>query len=143
MSSDFSPSALAKEALELWEGNAPAWDDTMRDDGNDYWTILEKPVLQRFAEVKVGDAALDLATGNGLVARWLIENGASSVHATDGSQNMVHLASKRTSDWAITRGSEYAKEIKYDVLNLVDHDQIDEFVLKTSESKVGHVTLVR
>lgn len=111
----------------------------MREDGNDYWTILEMPVLQRFAEVKEGDAALDLATGNGLVARWLIENGASTVHATDGSPAMVYLASKRTSDWATARGSQYESRVTFDLLNLVDHDQIDEFVRQRSESKVGPV----
>jgi len=38
--------------------------------------------------------ALELATGNGLVARWLVDNGAS-VLATDVNEEMLEVARRR------------------------------------------------
>ncbi|KAK5062707.1 hypothetical protein LTR84_004781 [Exophiala bonariae] len=128
-------SAIAKSALEFWDANAPVWDDVMREDGNDYWTVLEMPALQRMAEVKPGDSALDLATGNGLVARWLVENGASTVSATDGSSAMLQYAIKRTSDWATARGPQHEDSITFKTLNVVDRDQVNLFVQEVSEYK--------
>lgn len=137
MSGNPLSNAIAKNALELWDANAPFWDEVMRDDGNDYWTVLEKPALQRMAEVKRGDSALDLATGNGLVARWLVESGASTVSATDGSSVMIHHATKRTSDWAAARGIQHENAITFEHLDVVDHDQINRFVQGVSERKVS------
>jgi 2-polyprenyl-3-methyl-5-hydroxy-6-metoxy-1,4-benzoquinol methylase len=137
MSGNPSSAAIAKNALEFWDANAPIWDDVMRDNGNDYWTVLEMPALQRMAEVKPGDSALDLATGNGLVARWLAENGASEVSATDGSSAMLLHATKRTSDWATARGPQPENRITFKTLNVVDRDQVNLFVQEVSGYKVG------
>lgn len=137
MSENLSQGALAKQALRLWETNAQFWDDAMGDGGNDYWTALEMPTLRQMAELKEGDNALDLATGNGLVARWLAEEGASTVLAADGSMSMVDYALKRTSEWARAHGNRYEGKVTFEHLNLVDHDQIDQFVRKQSEAKVS------
>ena len=81
--------------LDSWEANAAHWDQAMGDEGNNYWQQLELPYLKQLAPVTPGCKALDLATGNGLVARWLASEGASVV-ATDGSKNMLDLAKQRT-----------------------------------------------
>lgn len=137
MSEDYSQGALAKQALEVWDTNAQCWDDTMRDGGNDYWAALEMPALRQMAELKDGDTALDLATGNGLVARWLVEEGSSTVLATDGSITMIDYALKRTSEWAKADGNQFEGRVMFEHLNLVDHGQIDRFVRKECETTVS------
>jgi len=132
------PGALAKQALEFWDTNASYWDDTMRDSGNDSWTILEMPTLRQMAELKDGDCSLDLATGNGLVARWLIEEGSSDVLATDGSEPMIHHAVRRTSEWVAAHRKKYENKITFEKLNLVDSDEMELFVQKQSEMKVSY-----
>jgi SAM-dependent methyltransferase len=85
---------LSTKALAAWETIAGYWDRTISRDGNNYWQRLQEPCLARFLpEARVrGCRALDLATGNGLVARWLVARGARRVLATDGSENMIRIA---------------------------------------------------
>lgn len=71
------------------------WDESIGKDGNKYWRILQEPSLGRLLGDRLRDPALggkvkalDLATGNGLCARWLAAQGAD-VLATDGSENML------------------------------------------------------
>ncbi|KAL7809689.1 S-adenosyl-L-methionine-dependent methyltransferase [Trichoderma aethiopicum] len=93
-----SASNLAKEALSTWETNAEFWDSGIGETGNKYWKQLQRPSLERLLgptlSKKSGRSALELATGNGLCARWLADNGASSIIATDGTFGMLEQASK-------------------------------------------------
>ncbi|KAK4240092.1 ribosomal protein L11 methyltransferase [Achaetomium macrosporum] len=90
------PASLSANALESWETNAEYWDAAITKAGNKYWRRLQEPCLTRLLgptlRTTAGCRALDLATGNGLCARWLARNGASSVLATDGSYEMLRLA---------------------------------------------------
>jgi 2-polyprenyl-3-methyl-5-hydroxy-6-metoxy-1,4-benzoquinol methylase len=83
-------------AVASWEANAAHWDSTITADGNKYWRRLQEPSLTRLLTPSLtksgGCKALDLATGNGLCARWLARSGARSVLATDASENMLALA---------------------------------------------------
>lgn len=104
---------MYEKSLDVWSTLAPEWDVGMGRDGNVFWERLEKPVLERFlAEKKAtkgGEAvqAIDISTGNGLTARWLVsylsgtgeyggkgddESGPVEVTATDGSDEMLTLA---------------------------------------------------
>lgn len=94
-----SAPALAGDALSRWETCATFWDETIGRDGNKYWKVLQEPCLGRLLGghlAKPAAAALELATGNGLCARWLADRGAS-VLATDGSSNMLELAKSHMS----------------------------------------------
>lgn len=82
------------DALAAWEANASFWDSVIGSTGNDYYRVLELPVLDRMVQVKKDERALDLATGNGLVAHWLAQAGAKVI-ATDGSRKMLELAEMR------------------------------------------------
>ncbi|KAH0491140.1 hypothetical protein TgHK011_002582 [Trichoderma gracile] len=96
-----SASNLAKEALSTWETNAEFWDSGIGQTGNIYWKQLQKPSLERLLGPNLSKkscSALELATGNGLCARWLADNGASSVIATDGTFGMLEQAKKYMSD---------------------------------------------
>lgn len=110
--------SINENALDVWSTIAPEWDAGMGRDGNVFWEVLEKPTLERFlAEKKAtkdGEAvqALDISTGNGLTARWLVSylsgtgeyggadavetKGPVDVTATDGSDVML----SRARNWA-------------------------------------------
>lgn len=88
---------LCQEALSLWETNAELWNSDIGEHGNKYWKRLQEPSLRRLLGPSLGKpscAALELASGNGLCARWLADNGAASVIATDGTFNMLEQAKK-------------------------------------------------
>ncbi|KAK4120101.1 S-adenosyl-L-methionine-dependent methyltransferase [Parathielavia appendiculata] len=90
--------SLSTRAVSSWEANASYWDATITREGNKYWRRLQEPCLGRLLGSTLenglhgGCKALDLATGNGLCARWLARHGARSVLATDASENMLALA---------------------------------------------------
>ncbi|AEO61384.1 hypothetical protein MYCTH_2311484, partial [Thermothelomyces thermophilus ATCC 42464] len=97
-----STSSLSSRAIASWEANAAYWDSTITKQGNKYWRRLQEPSLTRLLKLTLSSSspcrALDLATGNGLCARWLVRNGATSVLATDASENMLALARAHCED---------------------------------------------
>ena len=90
---------LSSEVVATWDEIATFWDDGIGRDGNKYWRRLQEPSLARLVGDKLSAAsvtgtpcrALDLATGNRLVARWLAAKGAD-VLATDGADAMLEIA---------------------------------------------------
>ena len=83
--------------LTTWTANAAFWDSYMGTHGNHFVNRLELPSLSSLLSPLPGEHALDLATGNGLIARWLQEKGCV-VSASDGSAEMVKLARERVGD---------------------------------------------
>ncbi|KAK3291542.1 S-adenosyl-L-methionine-dependent methyltransferase [Chaetomium fimeti] len=94
-------SSLSARAVASWEDNAAYWDSSITKHGNKYWKRLQEPSLARLIGPSSSPnqkpdpnreyRALELATGNGLCARWLAHRGAS-VLATDACENMLALA---------------------------------------------------
>lgn len=103
-----------------WEDLAASWDEGMGDEGNQYFSALELPALKRLVNIRPESRALDLATGNGLVARWLAQEGAS-VLATDGSRAMLERARARTAIW-YERGQLSEEKIAFDLLDVTDNE---------------------
>lgn len=103
-----------------WIDNAEFWDTNIGLHGNKYWQQLQKPSLERLVPIQPGCKALDLATGNGLVARWLASKGASVV-ASDGSEEMLKHASRRSSP-------EEADRISYRKLDVTLPEAFEEFL---------------
>ncbi|KAI0407833.1 S-adenosyl-L-methionine-dependent methyltransferase [Xylaria palmicola] len=89
-------SSMHEESVAAWRQNAAYWDNGIGQDGNKYWNRLQRPALERMIEFQSEPKTrvLELATGNGLVARWLADKGAS-VLATDVSPEMLELAARR------------------------------------------------
>ena len=87
---------LADEALSKWEAIADYWDTRIGPGGNKYWRLLQEPCLRRMLSEQLAWKpflrALDLATGNGLCARWLKAEGVGEVVAADGSASMLETA---------------------------------------------------
>ena len=115
------------QALAAWENHARSWDATMGDDGNDYFSVLELPALKRMISGQKQGRALDLATGNGLVARWLAQEGFSVV-ATDGATAMLEHAKGRTAAWYEKGMLDKERPILFELLDVTNKDQWARFI---------------
>lgn len=121
---------LKNSILGPWEDFASDWDEGMGDKGNDYFRFLELPILEKLVERPEGCRALDLATGNGLVARWLAQK-AASVIATDGALSMLDRAKARTDS------SIYGGKIHYCCLDVTDQASWDSFIADNTDLVVS------
>jgi 2-polyprenyl-3-methyl-5-hydroxy-6-metoxy-1,4-benzoquinol methylase len=119
-------------ALEAWEANAQFWDTGMGATGNDYYNYVELPALRRMTDVKQGDRALDLATGNGLVAHWLAKAGAEVI-ATDGSKAMLERAEARGKELQVTADGTKSV-VEYRLLDVTDASMWEEFIASEGSS---------
>jgi len=88
---DTNPNQFTKN---VWDANAEAWDSHMGDEGNDFFNILQWPVLESFLDVQPDSNILDIACGNGLTSRRLAALGAN-VTAFDFSANLIEKAKAR------------------------------------------------
>lgn len=91
MDESFDPN---QESRAAWEANAKAWDARMGDEGNDFFNLLQWPVIVSFLDPQPADRILDAACGNGLTSRKLAGFG-STVTAFDFSTEMIRLAQSR------------------------------------------------
>ena len=82
------------ESHDAWDANAEFWDARMGDDGNDFFNLLQWPVIVPFLDHQPADRILDIACGNGLTSRKLAELGAT-VTAFDFSAELIKLAQSR------------------------------------------------
>ena len=85
------PNQFSREA---WDANAEHWDSRMGDDGNDFFQILQWPVIVSFLDPQPNSHILDIACGNGLTSRKLAQLGAK-VTAFDFSSELIRLAETR------------------------------------------------
>ena len=81
------------ETHTAWDANASFWDATMGE-GNDFVNLLQWPAILRLLDPQPGQRILDIATGNGLIARRLADLGAQ-VTAFDFSAELIALAGRR------------------------------------------------
>lgn len=86
--------ALNEEGRQLWDAKAAFWDDLHGDEGNAFHQRLVAPALEGLLELQPGERVLDVACGNGVVARRLAELGAQ-VTATDFSAALIAAAQAR------------------------------------------------
>jgi SAM-dependent methyltransferase len=78
------------ETRNAWNANAAFWDQKVGE-GNDFFNILQWPAILRLLDPQEGQHILDIATGNGLLARRLDALGAW-VTAFDFSAELIRLA---------------------------------------------------
>ena len=79
---------------DAWDANAEIWDARMGDEGNDFFRILQWPIISSFLDIQPDSHILDIACGNGLTSRKLAELGAT-VTAFDFSSELIKLAQAR------------------------------------------------
>lgn len=105
---------LNEEVREIWNRNAAFWDAHMAD-GNDFQRELVAPATERLLELHGGEDILEIAGGNGVMARRLVELGAH-ILATDFSEDMIEHARKR---------GDFAGKIQFMVLDATDPAQLE------------------
>ena len=99
---------------DAWDANADVWDAKMGDEGNDFFNILQWPVLASFLDVQPDSNILDIACGNGLTSRLLAALGAN-VTAFDFSANLIEKAKSRSNP---------ENRISYHVVDATDESQL-------------------
>ena len=118
--------SLAETNLKAWSEIADYWDDTVGD-GNDMYQELVLPVIEDLASVKPGQSVLDLATGNGIVARRLASLGGI-VLATDGCATLLDKARMRTN-----AAGEGDLNITYQQLDVTKSTDFESLLVKNPE----------
>jgi SAM-dependent methyltransferase len=88
-------SRLAQETAQIWNRKAAFWDGLMGADGNEFYRAVVRPAQNRLLALQWNEVVLDVACGNGLVAREL-SRVASRVIACDISAEMIELARARS-----------------------------------------------
>lgn len=101
VNADAASTALANRTREIWELNAPFWDERMGD-GDDFQQDLVVPAVEGLLGVQEGTSILDVACGNGAFARRLADQGAEVV-ACDFAETFITLARGRDSRRAEAR----------------------------------------
>ena len=104
------------ESHDAWDANAEFWDARMGDDGNDFFNLLQWPVIVPFLDPQPADRILDIACGNGLTSRKLAELGAT-VTAFDFSAELIKLAQSRQNP---------GERITYHILDASDENALLE-----------------
>jgi 2-polyprenyl-3-methyl-5-hydroxy-6-metoxy-1,4-benzoquinol methylase len=132
---------LNEETRDAWNANAQVWDEKMKDEGNDFFNVLCWPVLASFLDASTGLSAslqpdahiLDIACGNGLTTRKLVEMGAAHVTAFDFSANLINFAKKRT--------AEYASRITFSVIDATDEEQLHSLGEAKFDAAISNMAL--
>jgi 2-polyprenyl-3-methyl-5-hydroxy-6-metoxy-1,4-benzoquinol methylase len=85
---------LTDETRAIWDAKADFWDERMGE-GNAFQQTLVGPATERLLALREGERVLEIACGNGQMARRMATLGATVV-ATDFSRRFVELATART-----------------------------------------------
>src|SRR5215210_5738517 len=88
--------SLNADLRARWDQTASFWDERMGASGNDSHLQLVRPVVEGLLGGVERQRVLDVACGNGLFARRLVELGAEVV-ATDVSAAMLERARQHPS----------------------------------------------
>lgn len=115
-------------SLASWNANARFWDNYIGSGGNDFVQLLEMPALEHLAGLRPGEYVLDLATGNGLVARRMAELGGI-VTGTDASSAMLECAEARTAQGDHHRG------VTYQILDVTNWEDLEAFVSSSTSQQ--------
>lgn len=91
---DDTTRGLTEETRAIWDAKAEFWDERMGE-GNQFQRMLVGPATERLLALREGERVLEIACGNGQMARRMAQLGATVV-ATDFSQRFGELATART-----------------------------------------------
>lgn len=91
---DDTTRSLNEDVRAIWDAKADYWDEQMGE-GNAFQRVLIGPATERLLALREGERVLEIACGNGQMARRMAQLGATVV-ATDFSQRFVERATART-----------------------------------------------
>jgi 2-polyprenyl-3-methyl-5-hydroxy-6-metoxy-1,4-benzoquinol methylase len=104
---------LNEEGRALWEQKATFWDALHGDEGNQFHRRLVAPAVERLLALQPGERVLDVACGNGVMARRLAALGGR-VTAVDFSPALIEKAQQR--------GQPAGEPIQYGVADATDEE---------------------
>jgi SAM-dependent methyltransferase len=105
---------MVAETRDIWNRKAAFWDEYMGE-GNFWHLQLVSPAVERLLAVQPGEAILDVACGNGMLARRLASLGAR-VLACDFSDTFIERAR--------ARGAGEADRIEYAVVDATNPEHL-------------------
>lgn len=106
---------LNDEGRVLWNLKADFWDALHGDDGNQFHRLLISPGIERLLALRPGERVLDVACGNGTMARRLAALGGK-VTAVDFSTALIEKAQQR--------GQQAGDPIDYRVADATDQNAL-------------------
>ncbi|HMM43910.1 MAG TPA: class I SAM-dependent methyltransferase [Thermomicrobiales bacterium] len=109
------------ETRAIWDAKADYWDERMGE-GNLFHRELVGPAVERLLAIRPDELVLDVACGNGQLARRLATLGARVV-ATDFSARFLELASTRTEAMP-----QIAGRVEYRQVDATDPEQLAALV---------------
>ncbi|HSB69253.1 MAG TPA: class I SAM-dependent methyltransferase [Candidatus Methylomirabilis sp.] len=118
------------KARDAWNTNARFRDERMGE-GNDFFNVLVWPAVERLLRPRRGARLLDIACGNGVASRRLVELGARVV-AVDCAEELIALA----------REHRHGREIDYRVVDATDHDALVSLGEATFEGALCNMALM-
>lgn len=107
--------ALNDEGRAPWDRKADFWDALHGDDGNRFHRLLVSPAVERLLALQPGERVLDVARGNGALARRLAALGGQ-VTAVDFSPALIGKAQ--------ARGQAGGEPIAYGVVDATDEEAL-------------------
>jgi 2-polyprenyl-3-methyl-5-hydroxy-6-metoxy-1,4-benzoquinol methylase len=107
--------ALNEGGLELWDQKAAFWDALHGNEGNRFHRRLVAPAVERLLALQPGERVLDVACGNGVLARRLAALGGR-VTAVDFSPTLIEKAQQR--------GQPDGEPIQYCVVDATDEEAL-------------------
>ena len=131
-----SVAELNEISVKAWSRNADFWDAAMGQDGNDYFNVLELPALKRLVQPRPSEYALDVGTGNGLVARWLSSEGVD-VMATDASEAILERAERRFKSIETTGKKGVIRLQKLDATNSAELEDVCLWLFTTTSANLS------
>src|SRR3954463_13348716 len=90
-----APGPAAKRPRTEWSGDVAEWYDRLvGDEGSEYHRHVVHPGVMRLLELTAGEAVVDVACGQGALARLLAARGAE-VTGVDAAPELVRAARER------------------------------------------------
>jgi 2-polyprenyl-3-methyl-5-hydroxy-6-metoxy-1,4-benzoquinol methylase len=106
---------MNEDGRELWDRKAVFWDELQGTEGTKFHRYLISPLVERLVALKPGERVLDIACGNGVLARRLAELGGH-VTAVDFSPVLIQRAR--------LRGQTSGHPIEYGVVDATDEEAL-------------------
>jgi len=110
---DENQNKLNQEGRALWDRKADFWDALHGEYGNFFHRQLIDPAVERLVKIRKGEKLLDIACGNGVIARRFAALSAQ-VTAVDFSVALIERAQDR--------GQKTGTPIDYAVMDVTDED---------------------
>lgn len=106
---------LNEEGRAIWDSKAAFWDQLHGDSGNMFQRKLISPAVERLLDIQADERVLDIACGNGVMARRLAQIGAQ-VTAVDFSPELIARAK--------ARGQAAGNPIDYHIVDATDEQAL-------------------